>query len=184
MSVSIVFTVDNVATTSINHSTVEAGNETTAKTVYVSLSGANNPVNNFRLYLDAKSGTYSGSKTAAEDKTEIIGWGDGNTAAAFGGVQFNFLKTSDPSFPSSGWGTYDSKSPTGGTTIRTGVGDSLANAILLSTTAGLLVSTAGHIPKDVTTSDIAFQMRIKVPSSVATLGTRQFDIKAAFSYTS
>jgi hypothetical protein len=182
MAVSIVFTVDSVATTSIDHSTAGAGDKTTVKTVYISLSGANNPVNNLRFYLDAKSGVYSGSKTAADDKIEIIGWGDGLTEAAFGGVQFNFNAISG--FPSSSWGVYTDKSPTGGSTIRSGVGDSAANGILLPTTTSVtgLVSPAGRVP--VTAGDIAFQMRIKVPSSVTTLGTRQFDIKTVFSYTS
>jgi hypothetical protein len=181
MSITVTFSTTNGGSEisgSLDHGDQVAGDNTTAQTIYIEHDG-NNSLNNFRIYIDEKSGTYSGSKTAAQDKAEILGWGDNTAEGTFGGVQFNFDAVGG--FPSSAWGTYDDKSPTNGNTARTGIGDSAANGMILPITTN--ISSIGEIPVG-SAQNIRFKMRIKIPSSGAATGVRQFDLKCAFSYTS
>lgn len=190
MSITVEFSEERggSAVSDLDHGSKESGNVTSAKTLYIRHDG-NNAISNFRLYIDTKSGSYTGSRTAAIDKAELLEWGDSNTESMFGGVQFNFMARYG--FEDDDWGTYSNKSPirdseTAGVTVRTGVGDSATNAVLVSTGTGM--SEAGVISAyDAATEDppnIRLQMRIKIPQSGAHIGTKQFDVKGIFSYTS
>lgn len=181
MSISITFSSANggsAISEPLDHGDAASGSNTTAQTIYVRHDG-NNPITKCKLFLAEKSGAYSGSATAAADKTELIGWGDNLTSGTFGGIQFNFDAAG--SFPSSAWGTVTSKSPTNGSTVRTGVGDSQADGVLITSASG--ASSDGVIDNG-SSPNVRFQMRAKVPSSGAGTGIRQFDIGLAFSYTS
>jgi hypothetical protein len=190
MSITVEFSEERggSAVTDLDHGSKESGNVTSVKTLYIRHDG-NNDITNFRLYVDDKSGVYTGSRTAAIDKAELLEWGDSNIESRFGGVQFNFMARYG--FEDSDWGIYSNKSPTrdsetAGVTVRTGVGDSVVNAVLVSTGTG--ASEAGVIPSyDADSEDppnIRFQMRLKIPQSGAHVGTKQFDVKGVFSYTS
>jgi hypothetical protein len=127
-----------------------------------------------KLYFVPKTGTYTGDATAADDFSELLAWGDDTDASDFGGIQVNF----DAVGVWSGGATWDMSesvktSPDGlKYTIRTGVGDSLANGISLPVEMSSSMTTLGELPAGVT--DIRFQIRVKVPSSEGSTGTRQF----------
>lgn len=162
----------------LSHGNGAAGANLTAQTVYIRHSGSN-PITNAKLYLAQKSGTYSGAATASADYTEILGWGDGNLSTNYGGLQFNFNATG--SFPGASWPVYNAKNPTNGASVRTGVGDSIANAIALPSATG--ATNVGEIPAG-SSPNVRFQMRFRIPNNEGTLGARQVDLRLRYTYTS
>lgn len=184
MAVSIIWSSTNggSAITEVDHSSSASGSETTEQEIFVRHDGVNG-ISNCGLYIVEKSGTYSGDNSAAADIAEILGWGDSDVAADFGGFEINMDKINAWA---GGWPTYDEKS--GGVsgssfnTFRTGVGDSADNKILLHVNMGLSVSEgvlqSGDAP------GVSFQCRIAVPSSVTTTGIRQFEQRLRYTYTS
>lgn len=153
-----------------------AGSNTTEQALYISHNG-NNAIQNAKLFIAAKATGYAGAATAEDDYNELLFWGDSTDANVFGGLQLNL--DSDGGFPASAYGTVSSKDPTGGKTIRTGVGDTVNNGIILPTTTGIAV--AGTIQP---TEEAALELRFLVPVSEGTTGKREVDLKLRYQYTS
>jgi len=160
----------------LDHGNSSNGSSTTAEEIFIRHNGESS-ITGVALYIREFSGTYSGSATASGDFAEILGWGDTSTVTGFGGVQLNLLSTT--SYPVSGWPVNTDKDPTGGKTCRTGFGVSDATAITLPTTTN--ASPAGVIAKSQT--NVALQTRIQVPTNEDTVGIRQFDLVAKYTYT-
>ncbi len=182
MTVSLTWATTNggaAISSTVDHGSQSVGNNTTAVTLFLSHDGEN-PIRNCKLYIAEKSGTYSGSASATYDRNEMIEWGDNATEAGFGGVQINM--DAENSFPAAAWGIYTQKDANGkGYTFRTEVGDEKANGVTLLSYTGASsdgVIDAGDSP------DVSFQCRIKIPTNEAAVGTRQFDLKLVFTYTS
>jgi len=181
MSVNVIYSITNGGTalsSTLDHGSSPNGDTTTAQVIYLRHDGVNE-ITAAALYIQQLTSTYSGSATAAADISEILSWGDASTSAGFGGVQFNLNATG--SFPAAAWPTYDDKDPTGGSTCRTGVGDSSGNAITVPTTTG---ATAAGTIQTGSTPNVRFQMRAEVPSAEDTVGIRQFDLALSYTYTS
>jgi len=181
MAVNIIWSLSNggdALSTTLDHSNASNGNYTTEKEIFIRHDGLNS-ITDAGLYIRQLSGTYSGSFTAAADIAELLYWGDQSTSSTFGGFQCNLLATT--SYPSSGWPTYSSKSPTGGFVHRTGVGDSESNAIAVPTTTGATSSgtiQAGSSP------NVRLKVRILVPTDEDTIGIRQWDQVLKYNFTS
>jgi len=180
MAVNISFASTNggVAITSLNSGDVANGEDTVANQLYLSHDGANS-ITDVGIYVREYSGTYTGAATAAADLAELLNWGDTSTLEGFGGLHFNFLATT--TYPSSGWPSYTSKSPAGGETVRTGVGDSEANAISLPITTG--ATAEGEIQTG-SSPDVRFKLKFAIPAAEDTVGIRQLDIVLRYTYTS
>ena len=180
MAVEITWSLTNggaaIAAT-LDHGSKSNGEVSTANEVHVRHDHTSNIVN-AGVYARAYSGVYTGTFAAATDFAELLAWGDGATADAFGGLQWNFLATS--SYASTGWPTQASKSPAGGLAIRTGVGDSIGNAFTIPTTTG--ATGAGEIQTG-SSPNVRFQIRVQVPTDEDTVGIRQWDQALTFTYT-
>jgi hypothetical protein len=184
MTVSITWssTAGGAGIASLNHGTSANGNNTTAQEIFIRHNGVN-PITACGFYFAQKSGSYTGSATAADDFTEMIAWGDDNDTADFGGIQINMDKEGSFSGGST-WGMSEAQKTSVDNlkfTVRTGVGNSLANAVTLSEKMGTGMTTNGEIPAS---TNVSFQLRIKVPSSENVAGTRQFDQVLKYTYTS
>ena len=156
-----------------------SGSETTSKTVYLR-HDSDNTVTSCMLYCVPKTGTYEGDTTSVDDFAELLSWGNSSGASDFGGIQINFDAVGGFSGGTS-WGMSESqKTSTDGLkyTIRTGVGDSLANAILLPVEMSSNLITPGEIPTLV--EDARMQIRIKVPANEGDTGARQFSIVLSY----
>jgi hypothetical protein len=160
----------------VDHGNAANGDSTSEKTIYIRHDG-DNKITDVGLYVRQISGNYTGSFTAPSDIAELLSWGDANTESAFGGILLNMNALT--SF-SSGWATYNDKSPTCGFVCQNGVGDSEGNAIELPKSTG--ADTAGEILGG--ENDVRFQMRIDVPADEDTIGIRQFEMVLRFSFTS
>ena len=185
MSVSITWsTTDNgVSALSTDHGESSNGGNTSEVTLYLRHDGVNE-ISNCGFYLQTLSSGYTGAADAATDLTEVIGWGNEDTATGFGGFQINM--NSEGGFDDgSTWDMSESqKTSSDGYkyTFRTGVGDSLATAITLSEKMSANMSSDGVIPAS--TTDVAFQCRLKVPTAEDTAGVRQFQQVLKFTFTS
>lgn len=164
-------------TNDVSHGSGSSGTTLSAKTIFISHNGTNS-ITNAKLYLAAKSNGYTGSGSPTTDLTEILSWGDQLNTANFGGIQINMDAAN--SFPNSAWGTVTDRDPTNGFSLRSGVGDTQDNAVALKVSTG--VPAEGVIPAG-STPDVSFEFRVKIPSSLATTGTRQFDLRMRYSYT-
>lgn len=173
MSVTLTWSATNggTAITDLDHGSGAAGAALTEQTIYLRHDGSS-PISQCRFYL-AGSGL-----NAAADLSELLFWGDQNDSINFGGFQLNM--DNNGGFPST-WPTYSSKSGTNYNVFRTSVGDSITNGILLPQAMGLSGS-AGTIQTG-TASGVAFQCRLQIPTT-ASVGSRQFDQRLRFSYTS
>lgn len=181
MTVSVTWSYSNggaAITTDVDYGNASNGDTTDAEEIFVRHDGSNS-ITSVGLYIRAYSGTYVGSATAALDLTEFIGWGNSSTSSGFGGILINWNALG--SYPSSSWSTYSSKAPTGGNVFRTGVGDSLSNAVEVPTSTG--ATAAGEIQAG-SSPNVRFQLKIRVPTNEDTVGIRQFDLVLAYSYTS
>lgn len=180
MTVSIIWSSTNGGasiTSPLDHGTVDNGSESIAQEIFLRHDGANN-ITDSALYVRQVSGTYSGAFTAATDLAEFLDWGDATTESAFGGFMANFNATTAYA---TGWPVYNSKSPSGGTIFRTGVGDSEENAITIPTTTG--ATAAGEIQAG-SSPNVRFQTKIVIPSSEDTLGIRQLETVLRYTFTS
>ena len=181
MTVSLVWSSTNggVAITSLDHGAASNGAETTEQELFLRHDGVAE-ITDVVFYVMEFAGTYLGGATAAADLAELLAWGDLSTLTGFGGLLFNFLATT--SYPSSGWSTYASKDPTGGTVVRTGVGDSEGNGIPLPiTTTGAVA--AGEVPTGAS-PNVRFKIKYVVPADEDTVGIRQIRVVTAYNYTS
>ena len=185
MAVSITWssTAGGVGITSVSHGSATNGANTTAQQIFVRHDGTN-PITACAFYFAQKSGSYTGGFTATTDFAELLAWGDGATANAFGGVQINM--DSEGSF--SGGATWDmsqsQKTSVDGLkfTVRTSTGDATGTAVTLSEKMSTSMSTNGTLPNAVTNA--SFQIRLKVPTDEDTAGTRQFDQVLKYTFTS
>lgn len=184
MAVSLIFSSTNGGTnfsSPADHGNVANGSITTPLTIYIRHNGAN-PITSVGLFCDSvDTGTYTGDATAANDKSELLGWGNAGASGDFGGVEVNL--NASASFPGSSWPTFANKSSVDGFgyTIRNGIGDSSSNTILLPTATG--ATSLGTIQTGAS-PNVRFQMRIVVPQNENTLGIRQFKTSFSFNYTS
>jgi hypothetical protein len=175
MSVTITWSLSagGSAEADIAHGNSSNGSNTTSKRIFLKHDGVNS-ITGCAFYFVQKSGSYSGDFTAADDFTELLEWGDGADADAFGGIQVNMDAINSFSGGST-WGMdFSQKTSVDGLkfTARTGVANSLANAFTLSKNMSSSMSVDGEIPTGL--NDASFELRIKVPVDEGTAGARQF----------
>ncbi len=143
-------------------------------TIYISHNNPSN-ITNFKLYITPYTGDGDfNNKTAGY--WDLLGWGDGNSASSFGGLQISWDGTN--------WPVYNKKdnnpNPSGlNTTIRTGVGDKASTAIIIPVDVGTGVATEGVIPAG-EFPGIKFKYRVWVPGNFTNLTTLYFDIACTF----
>jgi hypothetical protein len=181
MSVGIVFSLTNggpAITTLVDHGSAANGIASSATEIFIRHDGSN-PITNVGLYLRQVSGTYSGSFTAPADVAEILAWGDGVTAAAFGGFQCNFDAVG--TYPADTWPTYSVPTSTNGSVFKTGVGDTEGNAVILPVATG--ASVAGSIQAG-SSPNVRFKTRVAVPADEDTVGIRQFEWVIRYNFSS
>jgi hypothetical protein len=184
MSISITFSFSNGGlgiADPVDHGDIANGSTTTPQTIYISHNGIN-PITSAGLYCSSvNSSEYAGSATALTDLEELIAWGNALTSNDFGGVQFNLNATG--SFPGSSWPTFTNKTTVDsrGYTVRSGVGDSSSNTILIPSSAG--ASSLGTIPVG-SSPNVRFQSRIVAPVNEDQLGIRQFKLSLNYNFTS
>lgn len=184
MSVTISWASNNLGTPITqpsSHGSIAKGNSGNAQTVYIYHNGVNN-ITSCGFYIQPFNGDYNGVASANDDYDELLEWGDSNVAANFGGFCVNMDATGTWA---DGWPTVINKNPTHGFVARTGVGDTLANAITVSShigSAGDGIIDAN--PPNGYGGNLRFQCRVQVPTNEGTLGKRQFDLVLTYSYTS
>lgn len=150
-----------------------------AHDIYIRHSDLSNPITLAKLYISAPiREVYEGTEDGHTDFSEMIAWGDATTSTGFGGIQIKFT--------GSNWPTYLLKDRDPGAdaayTIRTGKGDSSANAIIIPLEAiGDGTGVDGTIA--VGESNTRFQIKVVVPSDEDTTGIRQIQLNLVFSYT-
>jgi len=166
------------ALSTLSHGNVSNGQDTTAQEVFLRHNGSNS-ITSCGLYVREYSGTYTGGASASADLAEILGWGDQSTLAGFGGFHLNLNAVGG--YPSSDWPTYSSKSPTNGEAVRTGVGDSVGNAITITTATG---ATADGTIQAGASPNVRLQMRVRIPADEDTTGVRMWDTVLTYNYTS
>jgi len=156
----------------------------TGKTLIYLSHDHDDVITSAKLFVTQKLSSYGGDATAADDIAEVISWGDGATASSFGGLQINLDADSGFPSPDGDWGMSESvKSTSTAVTMRTGVGDSSANGFTIPTDAyssGSVMSTPGEIPEG---TEIAFYVRVKVPTDEGTIGAREVSLALSYSYT-
>lgn len=181
MAVNVIFSTTNGGTSlveTVSHGNASNGDTTTAQTLYLRHDG-DNDITGVKMFIREFSGTYDGDATAAADFAELLAWGDDSTEDGFGGFMMNQRATT--AFPTAGWPTYSSKSPTGGSVHRTGVGDSELNGITLLSTTG--ADSDGTL-QDGDAPNVRFQVKIQVPIDEDVAGFREWDQVVSFTYTS
>lgn len=184
MAISLTFSSTNGGigfSAPVDHGNVANGSITVPVTIYVRHNGVNQ-ITGVTLYCDVvDSASYAGDATAANDKAELIAWGDAGASGDFGGAQVNW--NASGSFPGSSWPTFANKTTVDGFgyTVRTGIGDSSSNGIIIPTASG--ATSSGTIQAGAT-PNVRFQMRTVVPLNENTLGIRQFRTSFSFNYTS
>lgn len=157
------------AKTSSDLGSIPNGTITTEKTLYISHNGSGS-VTNLKLYLIAKEGTYSGNGSGTEeDRAELISWGDASISDNFGGLQVSMDNGTT-------WPTFSNKTSSNGLafTCRTGVADSLTNAVKLKKEAIPGGVTDGTIPTGVKAK---IRVRVVVPNNEDILGKREFSLQ-------
>jgi len=182
MSVNLIWSTTNGGTAI--SSTVDCGSKangeyTTSKELYLRHDGSN-PITNVKLYIREFSGTYSGAATSSTDIAEMLAWGDATDSDSFGGVFVNMDAIN--SYPTDQWPTVTTKSPTYGFVCRTGDGDSEGNAVTISKNSYSSSGTDGEVLASET--NCRFAVRFSIPNDEDTLGVRQIDFVATYSYTS
>lgn len=165
----------------LDHGNNNSSNILGSTTVFIRHTGIN-PITSCSTYIRAYSGIYTGAQSAITDFNELIAWGDGASAPAFGGVQFSMNGTL-PTFANKN--TVD----TLGYTFRTGYGNSSGNAIALKKEIYDAAGTNGNIPAGAS-PNARFQARIVIPSApsapfaTTAPGVRQFEQILKFTFTS
>lgn len=164
--------------TDVGHGSIPAGNNGTAKDVYIR-HDATNDITGCKFFIAPYS--VSAHANANIDYLEMLEWGDAGVANDFGGIQLNMDKVGSFAEP---WPTVSTK---GGTTdlavvAQTGVGDNASNGIDLHADAHPSTETTGVITAGSNTTQI--QVRIGVPTNEATTGERKIDLRMRFTFTS
>jgi hypothetical protein len=125
----------------LDHGSAAPGN-TLESDLYISHDG-DNAIKNCKFFLQEYSGTYTGSDSAANDLSTILGFGDSTTATKFGGFMINQDATG--SFAGT-WPTYDDHDQSYASVMRNNMGDSLANGVTLISRCSSGMVTDGVIP--------------------------------------
>lgn len=181
MAVNIIWSLSNggaAISDPLDHGIKGNGESTDAQIVYLEHDGSN-PITNCGFYIGEYSGTYDGDFSAPADLQELLDWGDATLEDEFGGFQINMDATGG--FPAGAWPTYLDKQPTNGSAFFSGIGDGLANKILLAISMGL--SSIGVIPAG-SAPNVRFQSRVQIPTNEDVVGVREFDQKLRFTFTS
>lgn len=166
----------------LNHGNNSISNTLGPTTIFIRHTG-NNPITGCAFYMRTFAGTYSGDALPIDDFNELIGWGNAGLAADFGGFQINQNAVS--AFPSISWPTLANKTTVDGLgfTFRTGVGNTVSNAVALKKESYSATGTDGQIPTG-TAPNVRIQARILVPTSETVPGVRQFESILKFTFTS
>jgi hypothetical protein len=182
-TVSIVWSITNggVALSSVLDAGSKANGETTDSTELFLRHNGSNVITAVGLYVREYTGTYSGGATSSADIAELISWGDASTANGFGGLLVNMDAVN--SYATAQWPVLATKDTTYGFVCRTGVGDSEGNAVTLSKNSYSATGTDGEVPVG-SSPNVRFAVRIAVPNDEDTLGIRQVDFMATYSFTS
>ena len=171
----------------VHGTSLSQGTDSDAQTIFIQHNGVN-PITSCGLYLSSfangNNTTYlaaGGSASTTGDKAELIQWGDELGALDLGGILFN--QNAADSFNEVSWPDLANpvSSDTFGQRVLTGQGDSSSNPItILQETGATSDGTiqAGDSP------DVSFQMKLHIPASLSTPGTRLFYIVLKFNFTS
>jgi len=162
----------------LDHGSKNNGEATEAQEVFLHHNGGSS-ITGVKLFIRQYSGTYGGSVSAAADFTEILEWGDATDQDEFGGVQINMDSVNE--YPDAQWPNVSSKTPSRGFVCLTGTADNETNAVLLSKYTHNSNGTDGVLPAS---TSARFKMRVQVPTDEDTIGIRQFDLVALYTYTS
>lgn len=150
--------------------TITPGSASSAKNVFISHDGTAK-IENCRLYiLPFSGGVYTGSKSAQDDYDTVIGYGDNSYPATSGeGLYLNM--------------NYSGSFPTSSNRVfRSGDGDSLANAITLSSQSLKTgVGIAGEIPAG---GEAQIRLRLDIPATETEVGTSYVNLLMAYESTS
>lgn len=163
----------------VDHGDISNGSNSGGRIIYVRHDGEN-AITDVGFFIREYTGTYNGDATSNADIVEILSWGDGTTAAAFGGVMINWDAVN--SFAAD-WPVWNLKDPDYAFVHQTGTGDSELNAVTLP--GGGIAGT--DVEGEIASGDnpgVRFKMRIEVPSNEDTVGVRLFDHVAKYTYTS
>ncbi len=178
---------DSMAEPLVHGTSLSQGTDSDPQTIFIEHNG-DNPITSCGLYLSAFANgnntsylSAGGSASTTTDKTELIGWGDEAGALDWGGILLN--QNAADSFNNASWPDLANpiSADTFGQRVMTGQGDSSSNTIgILQETGATSDGTiqAGAAP------DVSFQMRLHIPASLSTPGTRLFDIVLKFNFTS
>lgn len=185
MAVNITWSLapNGVAITDSNYASAESGSNTFEVTFYIRHNGAQK-ISGCALFIGPKTSGYAGDFNANSDYNEVIGWGDASAADDFGGLQINMDNEGGFSGGTT-WGMSETqKTSTDGLkfTVRTGVGNDINNAVILSEKISAQVTTNGEIPTGIVSS--AIRARVKVPANESVGGFREFSLYLKYSYTS
>ncbi len=165
--------------TGVDHGTDTNGTILAQRELWIRHDGTN-PITNVGFYIAEYSGAYGGGASAALDIAEILAYGDGATANAFGGFEINM--NGGDSNPGD-WPTFSAKQPTNGSAFFSGVGDTAINKIALVTTMGAAVTGIGVLA-GASATDAQFFSRIGIPTDEDTVGIRQLDQRLRYTFTS
>lgn len=164
-------------TSPIDHGTNTNGTSLTAQEIFIEHDGDEDIIG-CGFFIAEKSGTYGGGASAAADLAELLAWGDAATATTYGGFELNMDATGAYA---GNWPAYSDKFGSTYNVFRTDYGDSADNKIILPVEMGL--SVAGEIPAG-TAPNVRFKCRVTIPQVEDTAGTREFDQRLRYTYTS
>jgi len=174
MTVSATFarTSDGAPTALPQHAgSISPGNTSSGMDFYIRHDGTN-PITNVRFYLlPYSAGVYLGTTTAQDDYDKVIGWGDTSGAGSHGGGGLYLSQNHSGGFAAATFNQF-----------RTGYGDTLGNAISLTTSAiNIGAAVAGEIASG---GEAHIRLRVDVPAAETDTGTFYVDMLMAYSSTS
>lgn len=181
MPVSIIWSLTNggaAISEPLDHGADSSGSILTSQEIFMRHDGTNQ-ITAVGFGLGVLIGTYGGDATKEADLAEMFSWGNGATAAVFGGVQLNM----DAIGAYAGnWPTFDDKFGSTYNVFRAGTGDAIETRILLPVNMGL-TGVAGTIQAGAS-PNVRFKARIEIPADEGTTGVRQFAQGIVYTYTS
>ncbi len=175
----------------LDHGTNATQSTLDPQTIFIRHTG-DNEITGAAIYMREFIGstpdgaTYTGDASIpTDDFNEIVGWGDETDVSFFGGFQANMDAAGD--FPLTNWPDESNKISVSGLgfVVSSGIADIEANAFELKkemsgTTLGVV---DGEVPAG-PAPNYRMRMRIQVPASGVTAGTRQFEHILKFTFTS
>ena len=164
-------------TSTVDHGGVSNGASTTAQEFHLRHTYIN-PITNAALFARLMTGAYGGAASAADDYAEIVQWGNEPLVGDFGGLMVNMDATGSYA---ADWPSYSDPTPASSHVVKTGQGDSDANAMPLLTSTGCPVE--GQISNG-GSPNVRFQVRFDIPNNEGVLGIRQIEQVLAYDYTS